>query len=83
MLNKVLISFILLTFIFSTCKSETETKTEKGLQIESNAKGKSQRDGKGDYHKDWDYRSQSFTSLIAYICFLFLHLGPDHLESKI
>ena len=54
MLNKVLISFILLTFIFSTCKSETETKTEKGLQIESNAKGKSQRDGKGDYHKDWD-----------------------------
>jgi len=46
MLNKVLISFILLTFIFSTCKSETETKTEKGLQIESNAKGKSQRDGK-------------------------------------
>ena len=49
MLNKVLISFILLTFIFSTCKSETETKTEKGLQIESNAKGKSQRDGKGDY----------------------------------
>ena len=61
MLNKVLISFILLTFIFSTCKSETETKTEKGLQIESNAKGKSQRDGKGDYHKDWDYRFQIST----------------------
>ena len=73
MLNKVLISFILLTFIFSTCKSETETKTEKGLQIESNAKGKSQRDGKGDYHKDWDYRSKSFTSLIAYLfCVFFI-----------
>ena len=71
MLNKVLISFILLTFIFSTCKSETETKTEKGLQIESNAKGKSQRDGKGDYHNDWDYRSKSFTSLIAYLCCVF------------
>ena len=50
MLNKVLISFILLTFIFSKCKSEVES--EKGLQIESNIKGqrdgKSQRDGKGD-----------------------------------
>ena len=50
MLNKVLISFILLTFIFSKCKSEVES--EKGLQIESNIKGqrddKGQRDGKGD-----------------------------------
>ena len=51
MLNKVFFSFILLTFIFSKCKSEP--RSEKGRQIESNAKGqrdgKIQRDGKGNY----------------------------------